>query len=300
MSQPLVLSHSFSALYIVEFLGSLDDPTGTCLFNALKPKAAGVGVHLALYTPETREELFQVLRAILHECKTLGRGPILHLETHGSPAGISAVGDELVTWPELKPLLVSLNEVSRVNLLVTLAACHGLHLVQTLLPTDRSPLWGFIGPDDQVLPSDIRRGFLAFYSTFLTDLNLNAALDALRAADSSNPETWKVHFVETFFAYMYGEYIRLQATPEKLKQREDSIMATLFMQGRAPRGHAAKFRREIRRKLRHDESHFDRLKTNFLMLDLFPENGERFPITHDDALGLHRRVRALMPQRRSL
>src|SRR5438105_4844529 len=110
------------------------------------------------------------------------------------------------------------------NLLVTIAACHGINLAKTLWPTDRSPVWGLLGPDEQVLPTDIQNGFRLFFETMLQHRDLNRAIGALRFGDASNPETWKLINAEVFFAWMYGHYLEQHGSPKALKVRENSII----------------------------------------------------------------------------
>jgi hypothetical protein len=183
-------------------------------------------------------------------------------------------------------MLVRINEASEMGLIVVLAACHGIHLARTLVPTDRSPVWGFIGPDDQVLPSDITRGFRAFYTTLFSSLDLTAAIRALKNADASNPETWKFQNAELFFAYMFGEYLRLYGSPDQQRRQNEEIMANLIVSDRFSSDQL----RAIRASLGSPADEFGRLKQTFLMLDLFPENAPRFPITRAEAIDLHAHI----------
>ena len=283
------------ALYVLQFLGPDDKQTGHSLYtNVIQPLATQTDIHCQFFAINTREQLLEALTDIIRACESIGRLPILHLETHGSLDGISSIPSELVTWEELKPLLTRINELTRASLLVTLAACHGPLLGKTLITTDRAPLWALIGPDHQVLPSDLARCFGAFYGRFLTTLDLNDALEVLRAADNSNPYTWKIQSAEVFLAYVFGEFLTQASCPELLRRREDEAIAGLLRRGPASLARVKEIRSKLRPMLRNFEADFERMKTRFLMLDRFPENRLRFPLTYEEAVGLHAEVRQLI------
>lgn len=125
-------------------------------------------------------------------------------------------------------------------------------------------------------------------------LDFGEAVEALRAADSSNPDTWKTQNAEVFFAYMFGEYLRLEASPERLWQREEDTVATITLVRRLPVEQMLRIRKEVRQMLRDHGADYERLKTTFLMLDLWPENRDRFPIGYAEALQLHAHIRTLV------
>lgn len=141
-------TQEFDSIYVVQFLGANDSKTGTTLYaETIEPLAQNAGVRSALLDARSRAGLFEALDLIATESAEGRHAPIVHLETHGSIRGIGANDSEIVTWSDLKPKLIAINDISQLNLFVTVAACHGLQLLQTLSPIDRAPVWGFLGPD---------------------------------------------------------------------------------------------------------------------------------------------------------
>lgn len=285
----------FDSLYVLQFLRPDDDPTGEALFEGeIRRAAAESEIHAEIAVVSTREQFLAALDRVIHACLVDGRSPILHLETHGSPRGIMSTPHELVTWEELKPHLTRINELSKVSLLVTLAACHGLHLGKTLRTTDRAPVWALIGPDHQVMPSDVSRCFSAFYREFLTNLELTTALVAMQAADQSNPSTWKIQSAEVFLSYIFGEFLAKASNPARLQQMEDVAVARALREGPLSRVQIRELRTRVYALLRNFDRDFDRMKSRFLMLDRFPENRSRFSLTYEQAVRLHASVKALI------
>jgi hypothetical protein len=280
----------FNSLYIVQFLGPRDtEKTGEQLHSYLEPFCRDAEINLGYLDVSTSTEFLAALVEIVEHVRKDGWGPLLHIETHAHESGLGASRTEVLPWSAITAPLTELNRLSRMNLLVTMAACHGLNLVRTLHPGDEAPLWGVLGPDNQVMPSDIRNGFRAFYRTLITSLDLKLALDELRNADSSWPETWKFQNAELFLAHLFGEYLEKHATDDELARREDAIVKAL---GTCGFGDSPALRSSIRTAYRDDSRTFDHLKRRFLMLYRFPENESRFPLDLEEAL----RLRSLSSQ----
>jgi hypothetical protein len=278
-------SHFFSAVYIVQFLDVRDtQKTGAELHSYLEPIAQAAGVHLSFVDVATPRAFVEALKDIIAHCRATRAAAILHLETHATPAGVGLATNALISWAELAPLLTELNQLSEMNLLVTMAACHGFNLVRALRPGDESPVWGLLGPNDQVLPSDVRHGFRAFYSTLLGRLDLNAAIIELKNAPLSWVDAWRFQNAELFLAYIYGHYLATHTTDEEFRRREADIVAGLAQKGIAD---TPALRTSIRASLGDEEASFERIKRRFLMLDRFPHNEGRFGMTLTEVRRLH-------------
>ena len=60
----------------------------------------------------------------------------------------------LEAWGDLVDPLTRINKISRMNLLVVLATCHGQHLFSTLIPGRPSPAWAIVTPEDWILDEE--------------------------------------------------------------------------------------------------------------------------------------------------
>lgn len=288
-------SHYFSCVYIVQFLSSHDTlKTGRELFDYLQPYASAVEIGLEFHDVRTATDFLSALEVIAEHCRRTGSGPLLHLETHATVDGIGINNAEFIPWGSLKEPLTELNRLSRMNLLVTLAACHGFNLVKALRPGDESPVWALFGPIEQVLPSDIRQGFQSFYRSLLEEPDLNAAIHALKEADRSYPEAWLFENAELFFAKTYGSYLDEHIGPETLLEREEGIVRSLCERGVLD---TPALRQSIRAMYADQYAIFEVFKRRFLMLGRFPENESRFSITLEDVNRLRQLRRASEPRK---
>jgi len=277
---------TFDSVYVLEFLGPLDDQTGLNLFRkVLEPRGLSHNIytcHIDVHHPTSFvPSLWQVHK----ECEERHLSPFIHFETHGTSTGLGLDPTTMISWEELVPPLRAINTVSRMNLVVTLAACHGLSFVRALTPLEASPVWAMLGPNEQVFQSEIEKGFATFYGVLLDTLNLSAALTALRA-EVLQPEAWLLRSAEFFFSVVFGHFLEDAARPGDRQARERKLVKKL--QRRARKDPNLRLPLDIRRRVRDDiaddESHFQRYKKRFLMLNDFPENEKRFPLTRDDCL----------------
>jgi len=281
----------FDSIFVLELLGSRDRKTGRELFDStIDPLGKKHSISTGYVEVSSKEKFVPDLWAIHRECKRCRLSPIIHIESHGKNTGLIAPDGDILPWDALVPALRAINETSAMNLLVTLAACHGLGMVRVLSPLEPAPVWGLFGPNEQVHEPEVARGYRAFYETLLGTLDFYAAQQALQASDMWAPETWVTRSAEFFFAMVYGHYLETSRRPGERAKRERSLVAKL--RRRARKNHGQRVSRQALRSLVADEeTHFRGLRQTFLMLDLFPHNAPRFTLDRDGCLQLWERQR---------
>jgi hypothetical protein len=115
-------------------------------------------------------EFWPTLDGFVSEAEA-GHFPLLHFETHGaerrpgvigaSPGLVLASG-ELITWPKLAPYLTAINEATRLNLIVFMAACHGADVASLIQPLGRALARLLIGPMHTLSVPDLERSTIEF------------------------------------------------------------------------------------------------------------------------------------------
>jgi hypothetical protein len=268
---------SYNSIIVIESLLATDEPTGSDLYkNSLSATPNGL-----FFEPDSAAKFLSVLAEIETLCVRDGARPILHLEMHGLPEGLVAANKEVILWRELAPVLQRINAATEVNLLVTIASCHGAEFVRTIDPDGRAPFWGMFGPIHMELPSEIRRGYTAFYESLQTDPDLWHAIEALRQAVTW-PEHWVIYLAEMILALGFGQFHSRYSTEEALLQTETDIVESITLRNSRPPTETE--RQSIHAQLRDNGQVFERFKQRFLCLDEFPNNAERFPLTMREAL----------------
>ena len=240
------------------------------------------------------DRLIPDLWAVSSECKRRGLAPIVHIETHGTKAGLGLDTNCVVSWDALVPPLRAINEASEMNLVVTLAACHGMAMVRGLTPLEPSPVWGLFGPNEQIHESEVEKGYRLFYETLLDTLDLNAAVGALQSSGVWVPDDWYFRSAEFFFAMVYGHFLDAYRRPGEREDAVRRLVKKLRRRARKTPGH--KVRKDARRRIRvglaDEEKHFQRYRRRFFMLDRFPQNAGRFLVTRETGLRWWEKQRA--------
>ncbi|MGE0400241.1 MAG: hypothetical protein AB7T06_26230 [Kofleriaceae bacterium] len=288
----------FNFIYIVQSLGADEPPTGSYLdMFATRPRVegmsrSGLSIGAEVVDIATAADLFAFLERVCLEVETNGRSPILHLEIHGSSdqQGLVLRSFEFVPWQALMEPLTRINRATGNNLLLTLAVCHGAWLGTILSAARPAPFWAVIGPSTSEHPVVLFPAFEAFYATLLDDLDGGKAVGALfNAAAAKGKHSFSVLHGERLFANAFRRYVAEQCNPDAIERR----VAAIIDEGkrRAAAGRATvteatwvELESTIKRRMADSRPAFEEYRRRFFMIDVWPENAERFPLTYEQIL----------------
>lgn len=131
--------------------------------------------------------------------------PILHLSMHGNEKGIQLSNGEVLTWDELRALLVPVNQSLENKLLLSMSACNGFSACEMTMDPDVSlPYSALVANTETPTWADTAVAYSAFYHRLANGSTLDDALAAMKAASGNNNwttiEAAKVHgrFMERF------------------------------------------------------------------------------------------------------
>jgi hypothetical protein len=186
----------FDHIHVIESLdGGFAGRTGTRLFGEIESWCAGTPVTPVLHRVTTRADTERVLREIA-DAATHGSWPLIHFETHGIDAGpknrratsgIVLASGQSMTWRELAPPITAINEATRLNLIVFMAACNGADLATLIQPLEGAPVRIVVGPMEVVSAGVLETATHAFYRIRRTrngsSSRLNAVFRKRRAHD---------------------------------------------------------------------------------------------------------------------
>ncbi|MGB4902911.1 MAG: hypothetical protein WBP00_19190 [Saprospiraceae bacterium] len=138
------------------------------------------------YFVNSRQELFELLSNISNSIndKTF---PLIHFECHGlsNQKGICLNNDDQIDWKELSPYLDVINVKSCNNLLIILAACNSIYIIEELIKSyidtfdSKCPFFGFVGNESIVELETLILCFPKFYKTLSENQNLPLAVKAM-------------------------------------------------------------------------------------------------------------------------
>ena len=276
----------FSKLWVIESLPDGDLKTGTALVeNHLRDiQKDNLGLHLALEQPRTKADLIQLLHKIRDETIEEGLYPLLHFECHGCPDGLGVASGELVTWDELREILIEINQACKLNLVVILAACNGVHLIKVATKMDRAPFWAVIGPEKEITAGEAKHDFSVFYSVFFKDLDGDAAIEALNGGVKNGDRKYHFLSAEGLFARAYRRYYKSHCIGKGRRERIENLVTQAMKNPDVRRMGVKLVRDKIKQGLSEEDKHFAKLKNRFFFIDLFQENAARFKIKRDDII----------------
>jgi len=150
----LVERHRFNKVFVIQSLDDSELQTGDRIKEDLDTynSAFPHGVSIELIDVVSKRELFNVLESVENIARNEVCSPILHIEAHGTTdhQGIVFSSGDYCGWSDVKPYFISINQATRLNLLIVFSLCYGAHFSEHLVPPDRAPCWGLVGPTKAV------------------------------------------------------------------------------------------------------------------------------------------------------
>jgi hypothetical protein len=147
-----------------------------------------------------------------------GHYPILHLSAHGSSGGIQLSTSEVVSWHQLRDLLVPINQSLQGTLLLCMSACEGYNACQMAMQEEDvpHPYALMVGNFGKPTWSDTAVAYLAFYHLLAKGRSLPEAISAMAAA--SGDKNWVAETADQS-KHNYVEYLKAQATPSEVQRQ---------------------------------------------------------------------------------
>lgn len=283
-------SLNFASIRIIEWLRPEDRKTGWELFNEVQPMGL-MAKPLVTATYDriaTRAEFTALLRALESDIKRDGRIPFLHIETHGNDHGIGLSPEEGLTFYELLEELIPLNTLTHLRLPVFLAACEGIWGIKMLQPATRAAVLSVFGPNRVMLPSELSLACTTFYRTIFQEGNGTLAYRRMNDIVDPAKPTFGAYNAELAFKTIYQQYLKEMCSEPALAERLQKWIADWREQWRAERGRDCTLmelehaRAMARTQIRSHREHFEHFRREFFMIDIYPDNAARFPITFEE------------------
>ena len=220
--------------------------------------------------------LFETVKTEIKENKII---PYFHFEIHGNKNGFFLKSNEQVNWIELHHRLMELNMLVKNNTWLSLATCFGAYIYSIVKPTDRSPFYGYIGPWEEIDIRDIPMSYERFFETLLENFDIKEAVKALNLSNPHKPIDYKIYDSNSVFQRVFDKYETDFYKEPRFSERLEQIANDGIND---PRNEGLNLTREFfidNAKgilLNEKEDIRNRYFEKFHMIDLYPENRERF------------------------
>jgi hypothetical protein len=244
---------AINQIVIIESLRAGDRKTGRLLRDDLEPMILPYGRNLQLHykTAASAAEFDFLLRDLWAFVNIDHRAPCLQIECHGGPEGLEFADGSIMTWRDLKPLLMAINYAARMNLFLVMSCCYGGYFAAECRYHELVPFAWMLGPADTVKPTPLYSLMTNFWSAALKVRDVTEALTSASAAVPGIP----------YASFSAVGIFRLALAKRIWTRIGDGVS-----------------------DLRGEEPMFDRLRMKFFGLEEFPENAGRFSVTYAEVL----------------
>jgi hypothetical protein len=239
-------------------------------------------LHASYSDIQNKKEFYSALKLIEKEATESGLYPMLHIDCHGSKSGLQLKNGEEITWAELRDYLIDINKACRLNLVITLAACNGTHLIYVVNKLDRAPFRALIAPVHEISAGEIEADFKAFYETFFRTLSGDEAMKALNRGIISNDLKYNFFSIKGLFLKAYAKYLANHCIGKGRQKRIEELLSKSRKNPDVRRHNIGDIRKRIKDELKKiEEPRFYEVKKRFFFEDLYPENEKQFLITYE-------------------
>lgn len=236
-----------------------------------------------LIDARSKKDFIDLLMDIDNQIRVNPFVPVLQIDAHGSSdhEGLILSSGDFCAWSELKPLFTQINIATRLNLLIVLSLCYGAHFAEHLTPPDRALCWGVVGPTKPVRGDFLVERFSAFYKEILDTGDGNTAVDNLNRYAPGNDIDFFFTTATEFFKNVFSQYIKKRCSIKAYDDRARKLRKRLRRNKVPDLPTIGNLRRQYTKSQR---VFFEKFRQTFFMIDLYPENAERFTLQYSDVL----------------
>lgn len=240
----------------------------------IRPRAETENVALSVAEPINAYGLSKLLNDAYHEMKEYpvpGPPVVLHLDAHGNERGIVMRSGELVSWKDIAGYCEQLSTLNNIKTIIIMGACKGAYALEMLEFCKRAPFFCLFGPQTDINSKDLQPFYRDFYTLLMNHKNITTVAREVMSIHKD-----QIYFATSFqiFELAYVKYFSPemdQVHAQRRKKIAERIM-------RLPIPIEEKQRRLciLKNPSTLVSSIFDQFRRDFLLLDLFPNNVERF------------------------
>jgi len=275
----------FNKILIIQSLSDSELHTGTKIKEDLETYNAAFphGLSIDLIDVGSKNEFLAVLVDIEKHARMNAFFPILHIDAHGTTDhdGIIFSSGDFCGWSDVKPYFININIATKLNLLIVFSLCYGAHFSEHFVPPDRAPCWGLVGPTKAVKSDYLLNSFSVFYREIFETGDGNEAVHQLNKYVSVNDIDYYFTTAASFFKNVYMSYIQQRCTKEAYDKRARKLRKRLKESNVQKLPSIGNLRRQFTSS---QKDYFERYREKFFMIDLFPENAERFNVQYSEVI----------------
>lgn len=161
--------------------------------------------------------------------------PILHISAHGGEDGFATSIGEVVTWDELKGLLIPINKALGDCLILCMSCCEGWSACSMAMKEDTAPFYAMIGHSGSPTWADTAVAYAAFYHRLAKGAYLSDAVEGMKAA-SGEDEFYVITAQQARDAHLAGlqrlqNPIDFNAFEQQLREIKSTFLSAKNLEG---------------------------------------------------------------------
>lgn len=211
---------TFNAICIVESLPPNEVETGRILYDYIQTQLADSKLPVAPYHSNCSglHEFREIVAALIESATSNGLLPIVHIEAHGSPdGGLHFADRSYLSWPDFCSLITPLNRATGFRLVVVIAACYGVDLLNGVQLSKAAPCFAFIAPTDEINVAEVMNRYRAFYRTMFLTLDAHKTFQAINEEKLVEGDMI-ILSAQYWFNLLMTRYLTENATPNGAKE----------------------------------------------------------------------------------
>jgi len=281
---PIIAKNKTTNVWIIEWLPPNDQKTGLQLHKWLQNKRPKWSYYSKCLN---KGEVLSSIKRAISLAERHQFIPVLHFEAHGNEDGLGCPNEngkiESLSWDELTEPLQRLNLATCCNLIVVVAACIGFAGILALARGPRAPAVAIVGPEAPIEVGRLFEGAKEIYRRWMDD---NPNLTDI--VNSASRESGSVSFDWEPFAVLAYDVLSKDLI---ISLREDQQHLRKYRIGQLMLSHTFGSEKEIESKLSllslsFQKPFIQKIWDEMFMIDLFPENAEKFGVNWSEVVDL--------------
>lgn len=235
----------------------------------------------------SQSDFRNALNSIKEECINNQIKPYIHLACHGSSQGLHLKSTGKIHWNIFADLLTGINIACRNNLFISLASCYGGYLTLPLIDKaanghkSRAPVFGLIGPVDEIKHGEIETGFLKYFEAIFESKNIDEGVKCLnknlKTSNGYMYNSCKEIYKELIERFLKSDLERKFKNKLTFNNHLSELIRQRFLTtGRLSNTEDIETLAKIVSSEKFYVDYFNTLRTHFFMIDLYSENEIRF------------------------
>ncbi|WP_373020945.1 hypothetical protein [Thiomicrorhabdus sp.] len=260
---------------IFDFVPENELQTGIQLYNNLRDfiNIESSDLFCEKYRCQNKTDFLQILNKLKQRVKEKKEIPYIHIEGHSTKKELKLLDNSRIEWSEIFGHFREINILAQNNLFFSSGACEAAHSFKSSSIKKACPIFGLLAPEKKVSAGEAIDGFIEFFRSLISSDSLSDALNNF--SNSTDSQKFSLIFSSEIFKSAACNYIRENCMGQGRNKRLERLLTEA--KEKKPDEPIRKLRKALKKELYGPQAlHLKKLHDTFLIIDIFPNNAQRF------------------------